>query len=259
MPYDYRADRMNKSDILTSIYETSARRATYETRPRQPAMRRRARLGRRARERETRYGGESRTEFELRTMRSPRIDWSPVATATCALCGKFTIDKGPGTRCRKCVGVWRCIHCGLTKPSSDFPPNASLKGHAARCRECKRGYEAGTVARERRLRSRYTRACKAVGVIPQVEKWTIGELTAAWGDCCFYCGGQWADVDHYIPVAEGGSHSLRNCRPACSNCNNAKRAAMPTEWASSVVLVELRKKNIALPPESLELIRSLAA
>lgn len=250
---------MNKSDILASIYETSARRAAYETRPQQPAMRRRARLGRRARERETRYGGESRIEFELRTMRSPRIDWSPVATATCALCGKFTIDKGPGTRCRKCVGVWRCTNCGLTKPSSDFPPNASLKGHASRCRECKREYEAGTVARERRLRSRYTRACKAVGVTPQVEKWTIGELTATWGDHCFYCGGQWTDVDHYIPVAEGGSHSLRNCRPACAACNNAKRASMPTEWAASVVMIELKRRGVDLPPGVLESLRSLAA
>src|SRR5699024_2635060 len=125
-----------------------------------------------------------------------------------------------------------------------------------RCKTCK---NSEPVARENRFHTRYKRAFHAAAVEPVIERWTVEQLTERWGDRCYYCGDEWTDVDHYVPVAEGGSHSLLNCRPACATCNNAKRASMPTAWAASVVMVELKRRGIDLPPGVLESLRSLAA
>lgn len=262
MPYDYRADRMTWNPAA----EEYAKRQTEKRRREQsfdvrcsrncdhpghkwkrPAMRRDRR--RKDREHERRH----------RLQRSPEIHWHPVPSARCELCYAPCLLREGVARCKEHLSSAKCTGCNEIKQTSDFPPKNTARGHASRCRQCKREHETGKVARERRLRSRYTKACRSINVPPVVERWTVDELTARWGDECHYCGGDWTDVDHYVPIAEGGHHTIENCRPACSNCNNAKRAAMPTEWAASILMVELRKRSIELPHESLELIRSLAA
>lgn len=39
------------------------------------------------------------------------------------------------------------------------------------------------------------------------------------GRTCWRCGEFAADVDHVVPVADGGDDSLANLRPACVRCN----------------------------------------
>lgn len=49
---------------------------------------------------------------------------------------------------------------------------------------------------------------------------------------CFYCGSKKAmiTIDHVIPLARGGSHSIGNLVGACKSCNSSKGAKTITEW-----------------------------
>lgn len=42
------------------------------------------------------------------------------------------------------------------------------------------------------------------------------------GVSCFYCGGAWANFDHFIPFALGGIDHWRNLVPSCVKCNYTK-------------------------------------
>lgn len=48
---------------------------------------------------------------------------------------------------------------------------------------------------------------------------------------CFYCGeAKPLTMDHIVPVARGGRHSIGNLIPACRNCNAQKRTRLIVEW-----------------------------
>ncbi|WP_206602760.1 HNH endonuclease signature motif containing protein [Streptomyces sp. M41(2017)] len=48
---------------------------------------------------------------------------------------------------------------------------------------------------------------------------------------CAYCGGPFpTEVDHVIPVAQGGSGDLSNLAAACEPCNREKLDFTPAEW-----------------------------
>jgi 5-methylcytosine-specific restriction endonuclease McrA len=46
---------------------------------------------------------------------------------------------------------------------------------------------------------------------------------AAKGRRCWRCGQPATDVDHAIPLVEGGSDLIDNLRPACASCNRGRR------------------------------------
>jgi 5-methylcytosine-specific restriction endonuclease McrA len=51
------------------------------------------------------------------------------------------------------------------------------------------------------------------------------------GHRCEDCGSPWElEVDHYVPFALGGEHSLRNARCLCGPCNRRKGATHPEEY-----------------------------
>jgi 5-methylcytosine-specific restriction endonuclease McrA len=39
---------------------------------------------------------------------------------------------------------------------------------------------------------------------------------------CTYCGNPATEVDHIIPVTQGGTHRMNNLTAACTPCNRAK-------------------------------------
>lgn len=48
---------------------------------------------------------------------------------------------------------------------------------------------------------------------------------------CAYCGtSENITIDHVVPLAKGGSHSIGNLAPACGICNSSKGAKFVTEW-----------------------------
>lgn len=64
---------------------------------------------------------------------------------------------------------------------------------------------------------------------------TIGKVTkrdiqALLRRPCIYCGNKSEQIDHVIPLARGGSHSIGNLAPACRRCNQTKKALLVIEW-----------------------------
>jgi 5-methylcytosine-specific restriction endonuclease McrA len=48
---------------------------------------------------------------------------------------------------------------------------------------------------------------------------------------CLYCGStQLIEIDHIIPIARGGRHSIGNLAPACRACNRNKTDYLLMEW-----------------------------
>lgn len=51
---------------------------------------------------------------------------------------------------------------------------------------------------------------------------------------CRYCGAMWASqIDHVIPVAQGGSSTVSNLAHACLRCNAEKSGRTPAQWKDS--------------------------
>lgn len=53
---------------------------------------------------------------------------------------------------------------------------------------------------------------------------------------CFYCGQTAAlTLDHVVPVARGGVHSIGNLVAACKPCNSSKNDKFITEWSNITI------------------------
>jgi len=59
---------------------------------------------------------------------------------------------------------------------------------------------------------------------------TIQDVINKYGKNCVYCGGLFEQIDHYIPLSKGGSHTLDNVRPSCEHCNLTKNNKLPEEF-----------------------------
>jgi len=67
--------------------------------------------------------------------------------------------------------------------------------------------------------------------LQRVRAKDIRDLRARFDSCCAYCGVQCdAEIDHFQPIAKGGTHVLSNLLPACHDCNAKKRDHDPEEW-----------------------------
>lgn len=44
------------------------------------------------------------------------------------------------------------------------------------------------------------------------------------GDPCVYCGEPSTEIDHIVPVSQGGTSEWDNLAPACTTCNRSKQA-----------------------------------
>lgn len=49
------------------------------------------------------------------------------------------------------------------------------------------------------------------------------EILKLYDNKCFYCGDQYAALDHVIPVSKGGGTFKENVVPCCKKCNSSKR------------------------------------
>jgi len=57
------------------------------------------------------------------------------------------------------------------------------------------------------------------------------ELKRLYLSACFYCGSRNSiQMDHVIPIARGGRHSIGNLVPACSSCNQSKKDKFLVFW-----------------------------
>lgn len=57
------------------------------------------------------------------------------------------------------------------------------------------------------------------------------DLARMYAQACTYCGSKKdIQIDHVIPLAKGGTHSLGNLTPACKACNMSKKDLLLAEW-----------------------------
>jgi len=78
-----------------------------------------------------------------------------------------------------------------------------------------------------RLQNQRRRALKAqAGVYKITEKDCIKILAKP----CFYCGNQSSHLDHVVPLALGGRHSIGNLVASCVKCNTSKNKKTIMEW-----------------------------
>jgi len=62
----------------------------------------------------------------------------------------------------------------------------------------------------------------------------VAEKRTAQNDCCYYCGCDVSEnyhIEHFIPLAKGGSNNAENIVISCRSCNQSKQNLMPDEWA----------------------------
>lgn len=75
------------------------------------------------------------------------------------------------------------------------------------------------------------RALKAANGINQV---TAAEIAAIAAMPCMACGiAGPSEVDHIVPIARGGAHTIGNLMPLCRSCNASKRDMLYIEWKYS--------------------------
>jgi len=80
-------------------------------------------------------------------------------------------------------------------------------------------------ARERGARRRARAVNNGIFAVTNKEKQRLYKSN------CFYCGSRTSiQIDHVIPIARGGRHSIGNLVAACAKCNNHKRARFIMEW-----------------------------
>lgn len=64
-----------------------------------------------------------------------------------------------------------------------------------------------------------------------ISRRDVARLLERYRHRCAYCGTTGKlQLDHVIPIARGGRHSIGNLVPACSRCNGSKHAQFVMEW-----------------------------
>src|SRR5699024_3820799 len=119
-----------------------------------------------------------------------------------------------------------CFRCERFLPEDSFYPcKRNKSGLTAYCRECERERGRGYVPKpETAWRRAYWARCRKYGITPVVEEFTREDLIARDGEGCAECGGATAalELDHVVPVAAGGAHTLSNTRLVDAACNRRK-------------------------------------
>lgn len=85
---------------------------------------------------------------------------------------------------------------------------------------------------EARIAIRDRRRARQYGAEGTYSKDDVRRLLTQHGRVCFYCDAVLTKfhLDHFIPLARGGTNNPSNLRLSCPSCNFSKGARMPWEW-----------------------------
>ncbi len=155
-----------------------------------------------------------------------------------------------------------CSRCKQIKNFSEFNKKSSTPtGYNSACRNCanemkrtltpqqrsrkqfmKRQWDAANINKvkamndtayknkpEMFINNAYKRYAKIKNADRRLVK--LSELKALHSRPCIYCGSKkQIEIDHVIPIARGGRHSIGNLVPACRTCNRSKTDYLVMEW-----------------------------
>jgi hypothetical protein len=119
-----------------------------------------------------------------------------------------------------------CSTCSAKKPLTEMARDRSTKtGYRSQCRECRKDYDRRRYEAHPEIgwAADHRRRARSYGLQLVTEIVTASQVTSMWGDHCFYCPGPFEVIDHRIPVAAGGHHTVTNVVPCCRRCNQHKR------------------------------------
>lgn len=108
-------------------------------------------------------------------------------------------------------------------------------GRVACTREWRRANPERYAAQARAMATkRRARKLACPGVEPTQDEYA----SVRWllGGRCYYCGECAADkieIDHVVPLADGGSVGVENLVPACRSCNSSKSDKPVAEWLTA--------------------------
>jgi len=129
---------------------------------------------------------------------------------------------GFASRCKTCILEYRKFHNALPE---------TMKKNSER-RKKWRAENKDAASRWRDRRSSRTRRRHPEAEVRYISNKDIRRLQAS---SCFICeGSKNLQVDHLIPLALGGRHSIGNLQVLCQSCNMAKFNKLPIEFKASL-------------------------
>lgn len=157
----------------------------------------------------------------------------------------------------------RCPRCGETKPTAEFHKNKARKdGIAPYCKDCARvynqekqyqikwqkknrdkvyGYNAKWRERNPERWREINNNGKYRGRSRAAVSWPKGGwelLLGFYNSRCLKCGVvDRLELDHVIPLSQGGDHALWNAQILCRSCNASKGSRRSDDYRGGRILV----------------------
>ena len=141
-----------------------------------------------------------------------------------AVCGSeaypYAVDGDVCAGCMSAALTHRRVTCPICGITGHALGNFVTVGGGSICSLCLKHYDFGGYE-QRRVSHQCTRARKAglPATLTMVE-WL--QTLIDFGGRCAYCSGPFDDLEHYIPISQGGGTTAQNCVPACRYCNGSK-------------------------------------
>ena len=131
--------------------------------------------------------------------------------------------------------------CSAYNKANPHIPAASMQRVRAKdpekAREYQREYKAANPQRIRIFDStkRAKRRAQIGATIHKVTPKQWGEIQARYKHHCAYCLKPFKTLtmDHVVPLARGGDHTVGNIVPACAKCNSAKHARHQLDFVAA--------------------------
>jgi 5-methylcytosine-specific restriction endonuclease McrA len=169
--------------------------------------------------------------FDLRLQKVIEQGPTEITIGNCVCCNSTTVVKsGSLIKCKKCVkgGVFKCYNKTKYNCSScgvEYLSTKMNKGVCAICRDKQqKKSDSSKQARKaaKRARKRIVTQSVNVDLIYKRDGYKCVECKSKVVKSKTYKPNQ-ATIDHIIPIAKGGSHTIDNLQTMCQSCNSKKR------------------------------------
>lgn len=142
----------------------------------------------------------------------------------CRFCGAEALPPKRGLICRECRNEKERVRVAERRKDPEY---LERQRRLERERNRKRYAEDPEFRAKKLERTKNRRLFYDRGSLSQTE-WE--GLLSLYNGLCAYCPQEAEVIDHVVPMASGGEHSISNVVPACSACNLSKGDAPLILW-----------------------------